>query len=76
VDKIEPSMPPKPFIEIFSTHPDAFDAYFAERRKQEEYPDIEDESVLESMSATIIQTYTYYPESGRWVTRRKGDKKW
>jgi hypothetical protein len=25
VDKIEPATPTKPYIEIFSTHPDAFD---------------------------------------------------
>jgi hypothetical protein len=70
VDKIEPSMPPKPFIEIFSTHPDAFDGYF-DRQKQE-YPDIEDEdSVYESMGATITQTDTFYPESNKTITRKR-----
>jgi hypothetical protein len=71
VDKIEPSMPPKPFIEIFSTHPDAFNGYFDKRRVQE-YPDIEDEdSIYESMGATITQTDTFYPSSNRTITRKK-----
>jgi hypothetical protein len=71
VDKIEPSKPPKPYIEIFSTHPDAFDGYF-DRKKMQEYPEIEDEdSVYESMGATISQTDTFYPESNKTITRKK-----
>ena len=60
VDKIEPSKLPKPYIEIFSTHPDAFDGYF-DKKSEKIFPEIEDEdSVYESMGATISQTETFY----------------
>jgi hypothetical protein len=60
VDKIEPSNLPKPYIEIFSTHQNAFDEYFDKEKIQERtMPEIEDEdSVYESMGATISQTDT------------------
>ena len=75
-DKIEPSNPPKPYIEIFSTHPDAFDGYF-DKKQEDMFPDIEDEdSVYESMGATISQTDTYYPTHDRTITRRKRDSEW
>jgi ribosomal protein L34 len=61
------------FIAMFSTHPDAFDGYF-DKKQEEMYPEIEDEdSVYESMGATISQTDTFYPNSNKTITRKKHD---
>jgi hypothetical protein len=60
-----------PFIAMFSTHPDAFDGYF-DKKQADMFPEIEDEdSVYESMGATISQIDTFYPTEGRTITRRQ-----
>jgi ribosomal protein L37E len=62
------SSTPQGFIGILSTHPDAFEL---NSDREELYPDIDDEdSVYEDMGANIAETTTFYPESGRTLTRK------
>jgi hypothetical protein len=66
VDKIEPSIPPKPFIEIFSTHPNFGTDIF---RKEGKDIDTTSDEQLEAQGVKI-SSETYFLASDKRIIKR------